>query len=164
MRDLLREIIENRPGDAHLEIRYHQRIMTKIRMDKGELRTANADDFSGVGIRTLIDGAWGYASTSKLDKESLNETMNNAISAARNLAPKMKEKLALAPIQPIEGTFLNLGKDPFDNHSFEEMVNLVKDTDKSVREKDERIKGSMVLFGIPQNHRYILNSDGTDVE
>lgn len=164
MRDLLRDIIANRPNGVHLEIRYHQRKMTQIRMDKGELRTANSDDFAGVGIRTLIDGAWGYASTSKLDKETLNETMDNAISAARNLAPKMKEKLTLALIKPIEGKFYNLGKDPFDNHSIEEMVKLVKDTDKAIREKDKRIKGSLVLLGIPKNHRFIMNTDGTDVE
>ncbi|MHA1637447.1 MAG: TldD/PmbA family protein, partial [Candidatus Thorarchaeota archaeon] len=164
MRDLLRSLIDNRPNGVHLEIRYHQRKVAQIRMDKGDLRTANSDDFAGVGIRALIDGAWGYASTSKLDKETLNATLDNAIAAARNLAPKMKEKITLAPIEPIEGTFVNLGKDPFDNHGIDEMVNLVKDTDKAVRNKDKKITGSLVVLSVPKNRRIILNTDGSNVE
>jgi TldD protein len=164
MRDLLESIIANRPSGAHLEVRYHQRKKADVRVDKGVLRTADSDDFAGVGIRALVDGAWGFASTSKLDKTTLNETMNNAITAAKALSSFIKEKTVLAPIEPIEGTFENLGKDPFTNHSFEERVELALELDQLMRESDRRIKGTITILSVPSNHRIILNSDGTDVE
>ncbi|MHA1576319.1 MAG: TldD/PmbA family protein, partial [Candidatus Thorarchaeota archaeon] len=164
MRDVLRAIMENRPNGVHLEIRYHQRKKIEVRVDKGVLRTANSDDFAGVGIRALADGAWGYASTSKMDKETIRETLSNAITSAKRLSPFKKEKIQLAPINPISEDFSNLGKDPFINHGVDEVVELATNTDKALRAADKRITGSLVLFDIPTNHRIILNSDGTDVE
>ncbi len=164
MRDLLRSLIENSPNGVHLEVRYHQRKNSNIRVDKGVLRTADSDDFAGVGIRALVDGAWGFASTSKLDKKTLNETADDAISAAKNLSSSISEKNVLAPIKPVTGTFSNLGKDQISNHSFEERVELALEIDKLMQESDERIKGTVTLLSVPSNHRFILNSDGTDVE
>ncbi|MFW9926515.1 MAG: TldD/PmbA family protein [Candidatus Thorarchaeota archaeon] len=164
MRDLLRSIIENRPSSVHLEIRYHQRKTEEIRVDKGVLRTADSNNYAGVGIRALVDGAWGFASTSKLDKTTLNEAANDAITAAKTLSSHIKEKKLLAPIKPMEGTFSNLGKDPISNHGFEERVELALAIDKMMRNLDERVKGTITILSAPTNHRYILNSDGTDVE
>ncbi|MBY8998990.1 MAG: hypothetical protein KGD60_14785, partial [Candidatus Thorarchaeota archaeon] len=141
MRNLLRSIIDNRPSGVHLEVRYHQRKRSNVRVDKGVLRTADSDDFAGVGIRALVNGAWGFASTSKLDKKTLNETANDAISAAKNLSSSMSEGFVLAPIKPVEGTYSNLGKDPLSDHSFEERVELALELDQLMRDSDKRIKG-----------------------
>lgn len=164
MRDLLRIAINKRPDGVHVEARYHQRKRIEVRADKGKLQRTIVDDFAGIGIRVLHEGAWGYASTSALNNKAVKETMKNAVAAAKNLAPNMKEKIELAPIKPVTGTFKSIGKDPFANHSIEERVNLVMNTDKLIREADERIKGSMVFLREPSNHRIIMNSDGTDVE
>jgi TldD protein len=164
MRDLVKIAIDERPDGAHVEARYHQRKRIEVRADKGRLQRAIVDDFAGIGIRVLINGAWGYASTSELNNNAVLETLKNAISAAKNLAPKMKEKIVLAPIKPVKGTFKSVGTDPFVNYSIEDRVKLVMNTDKLLREKDERIKGSLVFLREPSNHRIIMNSDGTDVE
>ncbi|MHA1441478.1 MAG: TldD/PmbA family protein [Candidatus Heimdallarchaeota archaeon] len=164
MKDLLKIAIDKRPDNVHVEARYHQRKTIEARADKGRLQRSVVDDYAGIGIRVLADGAWGFASTSKLDKVSVKETLKNAVAAAKNLAPSMKEKIELAPIKPVTGRFYNLGKDPLVNHSIEERINLVMDADKQVLKADERIKGSMVWHREYQNHKFIMNSDGSDVE
>ncbi len=164
MRDLLKIAIDERPDGVHVEARYHQRKRIEVRADKGRLQRTIVDDFAGIGIRVLHKGAWGYASTSELNNKAVKETLKNAVAAAENLAPSMKEKIELAPIKPVTGSFKSIGKDPFANHTIEERVNLVMNADKLVREADERIKGSMVFLREPSNHRIIMNSDGTDVE
>jgi TldD protein len=133
-------------------------------VDKGVLRTADSDDFAGVGVRALVDGAWGFASTSNLDKKTLDETANDAISAAKNLSSSISEEYVLAPIKPVEGTFTNLGKAPLSDHSFEERVELALELDQLMMDSDERIKGTVTVLATVSNHRYLLNSDGTDVE
>ncbi|HUT80885.1 MAG TPA: DNA gyrase modulator, partial [Candidatus Bathyarchaeia archaeon] len=97
MRDLLKEVIDNRPDGVHVEARYHQRKKIEVRADKGRLQRSIVDDFAGIGIRVLVNGAWGYASTSNLEKKAVKETLKDAIAAAKNLAPSMKEKIILAP-------------------------------------------------------------------
>ncbi|MFW9806814.1 MAG: TldD/PmbA family protein [Candidatus Thorarchaeota archaeon] len=164
LREILRSLIDNAPQGVHLEVRYHQRKKEDIRVDKGVLRTADSDNFAGVGIRALVDGTWGFASTSIVDKSTLSETMNDAITAAKMLSVQKSEKTTLAPIKPIEGTFSNLGKNPLSNHSLEERVELALSIDKLMQESDKRIKGTVVLLEVVSNHRFILNSDGSDVE
>ena len=115
MRDLVKLAIDNRPDNVHVEARYHQRKRIEVRADKGRLQRAIVDDFAGIGIRVLVDGAWGYASTSELTNAAVLETLKNAVAAAKNLAPKMKEKIVLAPIKPVKGTFKSVGKDPLAN-------------------------------------------------
>lgn len=164
MRGLLKSIIDTRPSGVHLELRYHKRKKADIRVDKGVVRTADSDDFAGVGVRALVNGAWGFASTSKLDKATLNKITNDAISAAKTLSSSIKEKITLAPIKPIEGNFVNLGDDKCEDHSVEERVNLALELDKMIHGLDKRVSGSIVLLSIPTNHRIVLNSDGSDVE
>ncbi|MGY5871910.1 MAG: TldD/PmbA family protein [Candidatus Thorarchaeota archaeon] len=164
MRDILRSIIESTPSGVHLELRYHRRKRSDVRVDKGILRTADSDDFAGVGVRALVNGAWGFASTSKLDKATLNEITSDAIAAAKNLSSTIKNKIILAPIKPVVGNFTNLGDDKCENHSFEERVNLALEMDKIMRDSDKKISGSLTLLSIPTNHRIILNSDGSDIE
>ncbi len=164
MRDLLKDVIDNRPDGVHVEARYHQRKKIEVRADKGRLQRSIVDDFAGIGIRVLVNGAWGYASTSNLEKKAVKETLKNAVAAAKNLAPSMKEKIILAPIKPITGTFKSLGKDPLANHSIEERVKLVTETDKKLLAADERIKGSLIFLREYHNHRIVMNSDGSDVE
>ena len=164
MRDILRWIIDTTPSDVHLEVRYHQRKKSTVRIDKGVLRTADSDDYAGVGIRALVNGAWGFASTSKLDKKTLKETSSDAISAANNLSSSMSERIVLAPIKSIAGTYSNLGKDHLSNHSFEERVQLALELDQLMQDIDNRIKGAVTLLEVVSNHRFILNTDGTDVE
>ncbi|NHJ87239.1 MAG: TldD/PmbA family protein, partial [Asgard group archaeon] len=164
MKELIQEAIDNRPNNVHVEARYHQRKTIEVRADKGRLQRSIIDEYAGIGIRVLVDGAWGFASTSKLDKKTVKKTLQNAVAAAKNLAPSMKEKIELAPIKPVTGTFYNLGKKPLVNYSIEDRVKLVMSTDELVRKLDERIKGSFVMHREYQNHKYIMNSDGSDVE
>ncbi|MBD3192864.1 MAG: TldD/PmbA family protein [Candidatus Heimdallarchaeota archaeon] len=164
MKDRLNKIIDERPDGVHVEARFHHRKKIETRADKGKLQRATVDEYGGVGIRVLVDGAWGFASTSKLDKKNLEKTLNMAVTAAKSLAPSMKEKITLAPIKPITGTFKSVGKDPLADHSIEERINLIMNTDKQLREADEKIKGTFVYLREYQNHKIILNSDGSEVE
>ncbi len=164
MKDLVQRAIDNGPEGVHVEARYHQRLYTQVRMKKGQLEMAVVDDFAGIGIRVLADGAWGYASTSKLDRTAVDETLENAVTAARNLARSMKNKIEIAPIKPVKGTFKSVGKDPFENHDMEEIVGLVKELDSIITNYDDKISGSDSWVREPRNHRIIMNSDGTSVE
>ncbi|MFW9965862.1 MAG: TldD/PmbA family protein [Candidatus Thorarchaeota archaeon] len=164
IRNLVGRVINNRPDGAYVEARYHQRKHTQVRVEKGTIERAVVDDYAGIGVRALLDGAWGYASTSRLENAAVDEALDNACRAAKNLARTKKDKIELAPIEPVTGTYKSVGKDPFSSHELEELVEIATKTDKAIMDSHERIKGSMVWLRNPENHRFIMNSDGTDVE
>ncbi len=164
IRDLVGRAVEKCPEGVHIEARYHHHRNTQIRMDKGRLERANVDDFAGIGIRVLVDGAWGYASTSKIDSSAVDEALADAVTAARTLAKTKKDKITLAPIKPVTGSFESRGKDPFENHRVEEAVGIVKEMDARARGHDKRISGCLSWVSEGRSHKIIMNSDGTDVE
>lgn len=164
MKDILQNMIDTRPNGVYIEARFHKREQTEILVKQGKVIKALADEHSGVGIRVLVDGALGFASTNQLTKSALKNTLNKAITIAKNLAPKIEEKIEYSPIKPIVGIFKNLGKDPLANHSMEERITLALRIDKEIRQSDIRIKGSMFHLREPTNHKIIMNSDGTVAE
>jgi TldD protein len=164
IKDLVSRVIDNRPDGAHVEARYHQRKYTQVRVEKGTIERALVDDYAGIGVRVLADGAWGYASTSRLENAAVDEALDNAHRAAKNLARTKKDRIELAPIKPVTGTYKSIVKDPFSNHEIEELVEIATKADKAILGADKKIKGSMVWMREPANHRFIMNSDGTDVE
>ncbi|MFX0168976.1 MAG: TldD/PmbA family protein [Candidatus Hodarchaeota archaeon] len=163
MRELVQSIIDQRPSDVHIEARYHSKKEMKVLIKKGVLQTAKIDKFEGIGIRVLAEGAWGYASTSKLEQGSVTSTLKSALAAAKTLGKK-KPPIELARIKPISGNFKSLGKDPIKNHSIEDCIELALESDKAIMSSDQRIKGSEVLIEIPTNHKIIMNTDGTDAQ
>lgn len=163
LRKLVKSIIDQRPSGVHVEARYHSKREMKVLVEKSILQTAKVDEFEGIGIRVLAEGAWGYASTSKLDKDSVAATLKSAIAAAKTLSKK-KPPIELAPIKPITGIFKSLGQDPIANHSIDDCIELALESDKAIMASDNRIKGSEVLIEVPSNHKIIMNSDGTDVQ
>ena len=163
LKELVQVAIEESPRDVHVEARYHSKKDMKVLVKKGALQVAMVDEFEGIGIRVLAEGAWGYASTSQLDKGSVASTLKTAISAANTLAKK-KPPIGLAPIKPTTGNFEALGHDLIKNHSIEDCIELALESDQDIMSADKRIKSSEVLIEIPTNHKIIMNTDGTDVQ
>ena len=59
MFELLEDVL--RASADWTELRYHKRISTSVLAEKGEVRSAKVDTFAGIGVRVLVDGAWGFS-------------------------------------------------------------------------------------------------------
>jgi TldD protein len=69
----------------------------------------------GIGVRVLAEGAWGFAATSRLDREAVLETARRAVAIARASATVRREPIALAPVDVQQGTWATPhARDPFD--------------------------------------------------
>ncbi|MGE5692818.1 MAG: TldD/PmbA family protein [Candidatus Zixiibacteriota bacterium] len=69
---------------------------------------------AGFGIRVLIGGGWGFASSSKLSAAEMKKTANQALEIARASATVSKEKVRLAPVESYRDKFVTaVRKDPF---------------------------------------------------
>ncbi|MFW9922714.1 MAG: TldD/PmbA family protein [Candidatus Thorarchaeota archaeon] len=164
MMDELQELIDNGPDNVYIEARYHKREQNEILIKKGKFERVITDDHTGIGIRVLVDGAFGYASTNSVEMNIIKKTLNKAITVAKNLAPMMKEKIVLAPIEPIKASYKSIGRDSLLDHSIEERISLAKEVDNFILNADSRIKGSMFHLREPFEYKIILNSDGSRVE
>ncbi|NHK30671.1 MAG: TldD/PmbA family protein [Asgard group archaeon] len=147
-------------GASYADIRYQMYSNEEIQIENKALERYSSRNFGGIGIRVIVNGAVGFASTSDLTKDKLDKTLNDALKLAGSYESKRgiladrkaikKEKSYPIKIDPI-------------NVSAEEKVSLLLETNKSGFLKDE-IKNILTLFGSSKDYRYFISSDGSETK
>jgi TldD protein len=159
--DILEKLIGKSTMD-YAEARYHKREKNQVRIRKGEIEDIGSEIYSGVGVRVLYQGAWGFSSISSVDPEQVQAAFATAVKMAKVTAQKKKEKVYLQDALPVVGTFKAEVKDPLSNHSLEEKIDLCIETDKAVLSYDN-IKSSFIYYQELIDTKRIITSDGSRV-
>src|ERR1700722_15476831 len=103
------------------ELRYHRKASHVLGVLKGEVSEMSSKHYEGVGLRCLVDGTWGFASTSDLSEEALKSALANAESMARERANRKKHKIKIASTDKLaHGTFFLDGYEELQKISWEE--------------------------------------------
>ena len=160
-RDELFKVIDSAETVQYAEARFHKRISSEIRIVGGDLEEARTSQIAGVGVRVLKNGAWGFSSTGDLSQKSIRGALSNAIAIAAVSANGKKKKIKkLGRAKFAVGRFAVKVNDPLNNHSIEEKVKLVKETEKLVRSFSPKIKSAICSFREMSDKKIIVNSDG----
>ena len=104
-----------------------------LSFDDGRLRNASYDSSQGFGLRTVLGGAAGYSHSSEFSEAALKRAAETARLAARAGGGS----LATAPA----GTNRKLyaAVDPVSEHPVAVKIELLKEIDSYLREKDSRV-------------------------
>ncbi|MBA3890426.1 MAG: TldD/PmbA family protein [Gemmatimonadaceae bacterium] len=72
-----------------------------------ERQVTNVSDSEsfGIGIRALVDGAWGFAATNDLSLDAVARTAAEAVRTARAAKRVQRRPVELAPVTPVRGTW-----------------------------------------------------------
>src|SRR5207253_143513 len=70
-------------GASYADVRLDERIQQDITVKNGQLAAVSDDASEGLGVRVLVDGAWGFAGSARLDKDEVGEVVGRAIRIAR---------------------------------------------------------------------------------
>lgn len=161
MFDLLESVLG---GDDFLELRFHDRRSRSISVEDGRLEGARSTRHAGVGVRALVDGAWGFASTSVLTKEALLRAIDDARAAARSAARSKSDKVGrLTPTRLASGSFRSDARDPLEGHSLEEKIDLVLRADALAKQASSRVTSASARYVELIDEKFILTSDGARV-
>lgn len=161
----LSKIIDYAKNVQYAEARFHKRTSSEIRIASGELEEAKVSRIAGVGIRVLVDGAWGFSSTNNISKNSLLRALSNAVAIAKVSAKGRRKRVEkLGDAELAVGKFAVKMNDPLSKHSIEEKVKLVKDTEKLARRFSPKIKSAICTFREINDEKIIVNSDGASCE
>lgn len=84
MKDMLTKLASAAQG--FVELRYHKRTSNSFMAQKGRVDVANHSLNEGVGVRALVDGAWGFAATADTSQAAVQRAISEAQRMARALA------------------------------------------------------------------------------
>ena len=158
MFDLFEKIIKK--ADCFTELRYHNRELNSISVRKGELEESSSSIYSGIGIRVLVNGSWGFSSTSRLTESDVYKTFMEAKVAAEISSKNKKDKIKLAKTTMATGEFEPEINDDLKNHTLDEKLSLVLKTEKMMRDFSPLIQSAFCRYSEIIDEKYIMTSDG----
>ena len=89
-------------GASHAEFRLERIRQADVRIRDRELEGASESETSGLSVRVLLDGTWGFGSASGLTPEAARTAVRDALDVARVSAAINRERVELAP-EPVYG-------------------------------------------------------------
>jgi TldD protein len=143
-------------ADARVVLKRDQLVATKNGVVD---RMADAES-EGIGVRVLVNGAWGFACDRRLTEEGARNAASRAASFARAAAGRHAR--ALAPVEPRSARHESrVEQDPF-AVSLGDKVDLCLRADAALEGSDIVVRQVMVRSR--REHKLLLSSDGTEVE
>ncbi|MDQ8164573.1 MAG: TldD/PmbA family protein [Gemmatimonadota bacterium] len=98
-------------ADARVGRYRRQTLNTRERQITG---VSDAETY-GIGVRTLVDGAWGFAATANVTKDGVVRCAREAVRLSRAAKRSQRKPVELAPVAPVKGTWITpIKKDPID--------------------------------------------------
>lgn len=159
------ELLEGALAEGEwLELRYHDRKSRSILVEDGKLEAARSTHHAGVGVRALVDGAWGFASTSVLTPEALSRTVAAARTAAKAASERRSSRQPVPPAVRFENrTFTSPARDALKDKSLEDKIDLVVRTEGLIKKGGRHITSSSVRYTELLDEKLIVTSDGARV-
>jgi TldD protein len=116
MRDLTERALDTATvlGASYADVRIVRRLDESIAIKSGRVEGVASGESEGFGVRVLVDGAWGFASSYRLGAAEADRVAAEAVRIARASATALREPVVLDDRPPARGTYETpIVEDPF---------------------------------------------------
>jgi len=135
MRELTQRAIDTatQAGASYADIRIEHRQRQVVSVKNGNLDGVSDDRTQGFGVRALVNGAWGFASSSRLEPSEVDRVARLAVDIARASALASRHPIDLGPPVKSIGIYRTaVVRDPF-TVSLDEKLALLQQADAAMR-------------------------------
>jgi len=143
-------------ADARVGRYRRQSINTRERQIAG----VNDSESYGIGIRALVAGSWGFASTSTMTREGVQQTALEAVRLAKAAHMIQRRPVQLAPVAAVKGTWRTpVTRDPLDVPIEDKVALLLAANEAALKVKGVRfVNSGMQLL---REEKTLATTDGT---
>lgn len=150
-------------GATYADVRIIHERSQQLLVKNGRVETVSQDENAGLGIRVIVDGAWGFASSSIVTRAEADRVARQAAQIARASATVNNRAVELAPLTPSVGRFHSpMQQDPF-AVPLDDKLKLLLAADSAMR----RVKGVTVTEASMQfihEDKLFASSEGSLIE
>jgi TldD protein len=165
MKDRLKTTIDylKSKGATYGDIRYVRTTTESIKVTNETVDTLAHDVDQGFGVRVLIDGAWGFASSAICTQGEMKKVANRALQIARASALTRRAEVKLAEAEPAVDRFETaVVVDPFE-------IKLARKLDlllgiNKVLGKDSKIRVAESSMDFYRTEKIFVSTEGADIE
>src|SRR5215208_340083 len=162
MRELCGEAIEAAAasGAAYTDVRALVRRSQYVATKNGRVEVLQDVESEGIGVRVLVDGAWGFASNRDLTLKGARDAAARATAFARAAAGRGNRRLV--PVEARNGSHRTaFERDPF-AVSLADKVALCLRAEEAMQQPDVRVTSAFVRA--LREQKFLLTSDGVEVD
>ncbi|MEE9215891.1 MAG: TldD/PmbA family protein [Anaerolineales bacterium] len=146
-------------GAQYADARVIENETETLVLQNREMRTLESSKNLGVGVRVLVEGAWGFASSRDLSLDEIDRVTDRAFEIARASALVPGEKVDLGPAITSQGTYETpVEIDPF-SVSLDQKVSVLMETDRLLATVPE-IKARVLNLVFIKERKWFANTDG----
>ena len=105
-KELLRQLIRRvrRQGADYADVRFQHSLHETLLVEQDQLRMTSLEESAGIGIRVLVHGSWGFASTPHVSPSRARLAADRALDIAKASASINRKPVRLAPVEPVVAT------------------------------------------------------------
>jgi TldD protein len=165
MRDLATRALDTATarGAAFADVRVVRRRDEQLTVKTGRTDAIALSESEGFGVRVLVDGAWGFASSSTLTPAEADRVAALATRIARASATAQRRRVELDDRPPAHGRYETpVAEDPFEIPIDRKLEALLA-ADAAMR-RVEGIAFTETMFHAQREWKTYLASDGSDTE
>jgi TldD protein len=145
-----------------------QRIGTRLSPERGTGKTlavptvAESSSF-GFGVRVIVNGAWGFASSPLVNKEEIVRVTGEAVTIAKANATIQPRPVQLVPVQVYRDRWVTpYERDPF-MVPMQEKLELLRSVAEEVK-KNPKVFGSVAGLNLRSEDKYFASTEGSSIQ
>jgi TldD protein len=150
-------------GASYADVRIVRRLEESVAIKSGRVEGVSSGETEGFGIRVLVEGAWGFASSYRLEAEEVDRVAAEAVRIARASATALRRPVELDDRPPAHGTYQTpLVEDPF-AMALETKIGDLLEADRAAA----RVRGVVYTessYGAQREWKTFAASDGSFTE
>ncbi len=163
-RDMVDLAIENAldMGAEYAEARMEAVKANSLILKNGNPEISGLDRSSGVGIRVLVHGSLGFASTDQLTKDSAMDSVEIAVRMAKAAANLTRERILLSEESSHVKDYEVSQKQKIADVQTEDMLDVLKHVDKSMLDAAPLASRFLQVYA-EERTKYYANSDDSKI-
>lgn len=159
MKDVLQDMVKKSQG--FVELRFHKRIANQFMAQKGRVDVANHEITQGVGVRAMVDGAWGFAATADVSRPAIERAIAQAQQNASMLAKaKGKKHLTLGRANLSQLDYIGPGFDELTQMDLATKLGQIVDYEKKLSGAASLMQSARCRYKETIEEKTIVTSDG----
>jgi TldD protein len=165
MKDLIQKVLDSArlKGASYADIRVVRRQIEEIEVKNGNVEGLTHDEDFGFGIRVLLDGAWGFACSSRLTKRETEAVLGRALKIAKASSTAGGRKIFFPSASPVADQYRTaLSIDPL-KVPLERKLDLLLGADQILRKK-RKVKISEAFMGAYRTEKTFASTEGSYIE
>ncbi len=165
MRELTDRALETatQRGASYADVRVVHRLEESIQIKTGKVEGVSSGESEGFGVRVIVDGAWGFASSNRISPSEINRVAAEAVRIAKASATALRHPIDLDDRPTAHGTYETpVAEDPF-TIPLPEKIGSLLDADTRMT-KVKGITFTESMYAAQRERKIFAASDGSFTE